>query len=1305
MKNHSTLNRALFVLGVLILSSCSSGSGDSGSSNNDQNTPAVNYSVGGSIDNLLGSGLTLQNNGGDDLLITDSGSVDFSFSTQLADGDNYDVSVLVQPANPNQACIVANRSGVIAGANINDITINCVTETYSVGGAISGLAGSGLVLQNSNGDQLSVSGTGSVGFTMDTALEDGSAYQISIVSQPSSPSQICSVVNGAGVLNGANIENISIDCQTIAPDSYSVSGTVTNLNGAGLVLQNNGGDNISIIGTGTIGFTFNTPLMNGSDYDVSVITHPSSPNQECFVTNAAGTISGANVNNVAVNCVTRTYSIGGTVSGLAGSGLVLQNGAVSIPVDANGTFAQTVDDGSTYNITVASQPTNLSQTCTISNGNGTVNGSDVNIDVQCITNSFTIGGQVTGLSGGGLVLQNNGSDDLTINGSGTVNFSFNSAILDGGNYSVTVLANPTGPNQICTVINGSNLVNGSDVNNVTINCVTETFSIGGTVAGLSGSGLVLQNNSTDSLVINGTGTVNFTFPTNIEDASNYNVTVATQPGNPNQICSVVNGTGVLAGSAVTSIEINCAMQTYTIGGTITGLTGTGLVLQNNAGDNLAITGTGSVNFTFSTAIEDSASYNVTILSQPDTPPQTCTVSGGSGSVAGGNVTGISVACSDIPTYSISGVVIGLTGSGMVLQNGGGDDLVINGTGTVNFTFQNTLLDGGAYDVSIASDPNSPHESCTVTNGSGVITGSDITDVLIHCPVDLTWVAPLPQGNRILSIQWINNRYMAVGESGTVASSTDGANWVIKNIGDVSLSDITWTGTQYIIVGANGIAYTSSDGDSWTLQSTGTTSGLNSVTWTGSRIFAVGQGGTIISSADGVSWTTNTSNTTSPLHEVFWNPALNQTIAVGFSVVLNNGSATATSWSPVLFGSGWSASGVTWTGSQYVVVGSICSGNLCVWPMQGFVVRSTNGVTWTSSQTLSISGLYKVTWTGNLLVAVGPQDQIATSSNGIDWTQRHWKNAFTSLFSVASNGNNIVAMGDIGRTFTSTDGASWTQGFSVTDHNIFGISTNGSQYVAVGGGFIPGTSNTESLVATSADGISGWAVQNTGTSNILNDVVWTGSLWVAVGNNGTIVTSEDAVSWATRTSGTTNRLNKVYWDGTLIFALGNAGTALTSPDGITWIAQNTGVTSHLFGMAHSDSFHVITGTGALLTSSNAGQDWSAAQSVSPFTSLNDIVWTGDLFIAGTSGSSTQTIYASPDGVTWEVQNLGSNVGILDVEWNGNIIALLGRDILYFSKDGLSWSSQFIGGNSSYNNLLWGNDRYYLAGNAGKILYSE
>jgi hypothetical protein len=81
--------------------------------------------------------------------------------------------------------------------------------------------------------------------------------------------------------------------------------------------------------------------------------------------------------------------------------------------------------------------------------------------------------------------------------------------------------------------------------------------------------------------------------------------------------------------------------TYTIGGTVTGLTSGTLVAKNNSGDALTVA-TNSTSFTFSTPLASGAAYAVSVGTQPS--GLACSVSNGTGTVAGVNVTTVVVAC-------------------------------------------------------------------------------------------------------------------------------------------------------------------------------------------------------------------------------------------------------------------------------------------------------------------------------------------------------------------------------------------------------------------------------------------------------------------------------------------------------------------------------------------------------------------------------------------------------------------------------------------------------------------------------------
>ena len=83
------------------------------------------------------------------------------------------------------------------------------TDNFTLGGTLTGLAsGASVTLQNNGGDDLSLTADG--GFSFATALTDGSAYSAAVLTQPTSPSQTCTVTNGGGTLNGANVTNVAV---------------------------------------------------------------------------------------------------------------------------------------------------------------------------------------------------------------------------------------------------------------------------------------------------------------------------------------------------------------------------------------------------------------------------------------------------------------------------------------------------------------------------------------------------------------------------------------------------------------------------------------------------------------------------------------------------------------------------------------------------------------------------------------------------------------------------------------------------------------------------------------------------------------------------------------------------------------------------------------------------------------------------------------------------------------------------------------------------------------------------------------
>ncbi len=541
--------------------------------------------------------------------------------------------------------------------------------------------------------------------------------------------------------------------------TYTVGGTVSGLAGR-LQLQNQAGVVLDVVANGP--FTIGAGLPTGAAFSVTALSQPSTPSQTCTVTNGAGSVANGNISNVVVNCSTNTFAVRGTVSGLAGPGLVLRlNGSTNLDVSADGAFSAgaAIASGTAYSVVVQTQPSTPSQTCTVSNGSGTVGNAGVdNVTVACTVNTYSVGGTVSGLLGTGLVLGVNGASGLAVSAAG--GFTFPTALASGGAYAVTVLAQPTSPSQTCVVGSGAGTVGGAPIGNVAVSCTTNTYTVGGTVSGLLGTGLVLRVNGVSNLAVSANGALSL--GSALASGASYTVTVLSQPGAPSQTCGVTNGVGTVTSANVNNVAVICTTNAYTVGGTVSGLVGSGLVLGINGANSLAVSASGG--FTFPTALASGGAYAVTVLAQPASPSQTCTVAAGAGTVRGGPISNVGVVCTT-NSYAVGGLVNGLLGSGLVLRVNGASNLAISTNGAFNLGAP--LASGSNYAVVVLTQPTSPSQTCAVTGGSGTVANVPVNNISVSCSTNTYTVGGAVSGllgtGLVLRINGVSN--LAVSSNG------------------------------------------------------------------------------------------------------------------------------------------------------------------------------------------------------------------------------------------------------------------------------------------------------------------------------------------------------------------------------------------------------------------------------------------------------------------------------------------------------------------------------------------------------------
>jgi hypothetical protein len=336
--------------------------------------------------------------------------------------------------------------------------------------------------------------------------------------------------------------------------TFTIGGTVSGLGkGDSVTLLDNGKTPLQIKANGA--FTFAAALAGGTKYDVTVSVEPIG--ETCTVTKGTGTVVAADVKTVAVTCKVKTYMIGGTVSGLGKGDFVtlLDNGKGALRVIKNGPFAFATGlvGGAKYDVTVSVE--SIGETCTVTKGTGKVVAANVKtVTVACKPKTYTIGGTLAGLvASKSVTLLDNGKGALTLSKNGA--FTFPTALLSGAAYDVSVSKQPAG--ETCTVTKGTGKVGTADVKTVSVACkptTTLTYSIGGSVTGLSGGASVtLLDNTTDSVTV--TSNTTFTFKTKLASGASYSVTVGTQP--KGESCTVSGGSGKVASANVTTVVVTC----------------------------------------------------------------------------------------------------------------------------------------------------------------------------------------------------------------------------------------------------------------------------------------------------------------------------------------------------------------------------------------------------------------------------------------------------------------------------------------------------------------------------------------------------------------------------------------------------------------------------------------------------------------------------------------------------------------------------------------------------------------------------
>lgn len=261
-------------------------------------------------------------------------------------------------------------------------------------------------------------------------------------------------------------------------------------------------------------------------------------------------------------------------------------------------------------------------------------------------------------------------------------------------------------------------------------------------------------------------------------------------------------------------------------------------------------------------------------------------------------------------------------------------------------------------------------------------------------------------------------------------------------------------------------------------------------------------------------------------------------------------------------------------------------------------------------------------------------------------------------------------------------------------------------------------------APTPSGLDNWHLRASGTNADLYGVTYGNGIFVAVGEDGTILSSTDGVLWTKRNSGIADYYTftaVTYGNG--IFLADYDYGILTSPDGMSWTQRSLGLpvdidTFQLSGMAYGNGIYLALvqgwslcrpfrgcdGYAVFARTSPDGATWSSPSSatVNPLN-LQGLTYGNGMFL----GFYGQSILTSPDGAAWTDANWDAPVSLdgAVTYGNGTFIGPGTNDTILTSTNGLEWNVWNTGIISSISRITYGNGTFVAVGSDGVIIQSD
>ena len=299
---------------------------------------------------------------------------------------------------------------------------------------------------------------------------------------------------------------------------------------------------------------------------------------------------------------------------------------------------------------------------------------------------------------------------------------------------------------------------------------------------------------------------------------------------------------------------------------------------------------------------------------------------------------------------------------------------------------------------------------------------------------------------------------------------------------------------------------------------------------------------------------------------------------------------------------------------------------------GTILTSADGVTWTARVSGTAVDLKSITYGNNVFIAVGysivgDSTVVYAASDDATWT---WTSVNFDegnyIDSISCGVNKFIIAGFYydatydyweDMIWSSADGKKWDVS-RIADEVLWlnSITYINNKFFAIGEyeDWIFYEIPPATIVYTSVDGIN-WGYHTYDLADYpdimgMTDIAYGNNQYVAVGNNGKVLSSPDGINWQ-------NNTPKDYWAvayGSENFvSVGMNGTIVSSSNGNQWRKRVSGTSAHLYGVVYGGNKFVAVGDNGIVLTSPDGNKWNKLSDVSDST-FYDITYGSSLFVA-------------------------------------------------------------------------------------------